>query len=134
MSWPASNTSTSGNYWHHEVAPVTTGGGLVLTGISPGTAGVENTITLTGATPNGTVTLYAGSVLGSSLITRVTCPLGVTIGIARPFAVLATLRANAAGQITFRTTPPLSVAGKTYHFQAVEFTSCRASNILSDVL
>ena len=42
--------------------------------------------------------------------------------------------ANAAGVATFVTTPPASSAGKTFLFQAVEPASCRASQLVSELL
>jgi len=129
----SANTTQSGNYWHHEVPPVPTSGTLVLNAPSPGTAGVVNTFTVTGAPANTNVVFYAGLTQGTSVITRLSCPLGITIGI-KPFIQIGSARANASGVATLSLTPAASTAGKLYYFQATAPAACRASNLVSDQL
>jgi hypothetical protein len=136
----AGNTSKDGTYWFHEVPgvqppppPPPPGNGLVLNPISPGTAGVQNTLTVTGATPSALLTFYSGPRQGTTVLTRPGCPSGISLGIARP-TLLGSARAKADGTATLRTTPPLSLAGRTLNYQVAEATSCRASNLVSDKL
>jgi len=129
----AANETTAGNYWHHEVAPIVVGNGLVLS-VPPWHGGEEQVITVSGATPHGVIGFYVGMRLGSSLITRPSCPGGVAIGLAAPFTRLGTASANLAGVATLRVTAPPTTAGKLFHFQVVEPDSCRASNRVDEVL
>lgn len=108
--------------------------GLVLAQPSPGIAGVPNTLTVTGCTPNRTVGIYTGLVLGSSVVRPGSCSTGITLDLARPFRLLGTTTANAAGVATLIVTPPSSSAGKVFHFQAAEPSTCRKSNLVSDQL
>ncbi|NOT30682.1 MAG: hypothetical protein HOP15_09580 [Planctomycetes bacterium] len=107
--------------------------GLVLAVPVPGTAGVPNTFTVTGATPNGSVGVYSGLVQGASTLQLGNCG-GIPIGLAAPFRLLGRATANAAGVATIVVTPPASSAGRTFFFQAVQPSSCRASNLVSDLL
>lgn len=106
---------------------------LVLANPVPGTAGVPNTLVVTGCTPGRTVGVYTGLVLGASIVNQGRCG-GIPIGINRPFRLAGKANANAAGVATIVTTPPSGSAGRLFHFQAVEPTSCRTSNIVSDQL
>jgi hypothetical protein len=123
----AANTSETGNTWHHEIPR-----GLVL-GLTPGTAGAQNSMTVNGATPNALVSYYTGQNQGSSNIARSNCPQGITIGIASPIQ-LGTARANASGVATLTMNFPANLAGQTFHFQAIEGATCRASNRVTDQL
>lgn len=108
--------------------------GLTISNPVPGVAGVANTIVITGCRPNSTVGIISGMVLGANVFNTGRCPGGIPIGIARPNRTLGNARANAAGVATFVTTPPASSAGRIFHFQAVEPSSCSASNIVSEQL
>lgn len=108
--------------------------GLVLANPVPGTAGVANTLVLTGARPNSVVGLFTGQVLGAGIVRNSRCPLGIPIGLANPLRSLGTVRANAQGVAVFRTTPPTTSAGRVFFFQAVEALTCSSSNIVSDTL
>ena len=99
----------------------------------PGVAGVANTLTIAGATPNAVVGIYSGLVQGSTNLAVGNCA-GIPIALANPFRLLGRATANAAGVATFVTAPPASSAGKTFLFQAVEPASCRASNLISELL
>lgn len=107
---------------------------LVLSLPTPGTAGIPNTIVIQNCTPNRTVGVYAGMVLGSSVVRPGSCQSGITIGLNRPFRLLGTVNANAQGVATLVVTPPATSAGKIFHFQATEPATCRKSNLVSDQL
>lgn len=106
---------------------------LVLANPVPGTAGVANTLVVTGCTPGRTVGVYTGLNLGASIVNQGGCG-GIPIGLNRPFRLAGKANANAAGIATIVTTPPNGSAGRTFHFQAVEPASCRTSNVVSDQL
>ena len=108
--------------------------GLVLAQPSPGIAGVPNTLTVTGCTPNRTVGIYSGQVLGSTVVRPGSCSTGITLDLARPFRLLGTTTANASGVATLVVTPPASTSGKVFHFQAAEPATCRKSNLVSEQL
>lgn len=107
--------------------------GLVLSSPVPGVAGVANTLTISGATPGAVVGVYSGLAQGSNLLALGNCA-GIPILLANPYRLLGRATANAAGVATLVTTPPASSAGKTFLFQAVEPASCRASNLVSELL
>jgi len=107
---------------------------LVLSLPTPGTAGIPNTIVVTNCTPNRTVGVYTGMVLGSSVVRPGSCQTGITIGLGRPFRLLGTVNANAQGVATLIVTPPATSAGRVFHFQAAEPSTCRKSNLVSDTL
>ncbi len=109
------------------------GNQLVLASPTPGTAGVQNTLVVTGATPGRVVGVYTGLVLGASIVNQGGCG-GIPIGLGRPFRLAGKAAANAQGIATIRSTPPAGSAGRTFRFQAVEPASCRTSNIVSDQL
>jgi cytochrome c peroxidase len=106
--------------------------GLVLATPVPGTAGVSNAFTVTGATPNAVVGFYSSLALGANTLQVGNCG-GIPIGLGSPFRQIGKATANAAGVATLRFTPPTSAAGKTFHLQAVEPASCRASNLVSEL-
>jgi PKD repeat protein len=102
-----------------------------LLSITPGTAGVSNTLRVSGVTPNSVVGFYRSQLLGSTLIVRPSCPQGVMIGLRQP-ALIGTRRADASGVATLTVFAPATVAGKTFHFQVVDQAACVASNLLSE--
>jgi len=106
---------------------------LVLSLPVPGTAGVPNTLTVTGATPGRVVGVYTGQVLGASIVNQGNCG-GIPIGLGRPFRLAGRAAANAAGIAVVPVNPPAGSAGRLFHFQAVEPASCRTSSVMSDVL
>lgn len=109
------------------------GNQLVLANPAPGTAGVSNSLVVTGCTPRRVVGVYTSLVLGASTVNQGACG-AIPIGLGRPFRLAGKATANAAGVATILTTPPATAAGRTFRFQAVEPASCRTSNIVSDVL
>ena len=102
--------------------------------MNPGAAGVNNTYTVTGCTPNKYVAIYAGLVLGNSTVTASSCPAGVQIGLGAPYKRLGIVRANGAGVAALTIFAPAGTAGKLFHHQAVEAFSCRASNIVDETM
>ncbi len=126
-----SNTITKPNLIAVTTPPP--GNQLVLANPAPGTAGVVNTLVVTGATPGRVVGVYTGLVLGATIVNQGRCG-GIPIGLNRPFRLAGRAAANAQGVATVRTTPPAGAAGRTFHFQAVEPSSCRTSNVVSDLL
>lgn len=106
---------------------------LVLALPVPGSAGVPNSLTVTGATPGRVVGVYTGQVLGAAIVNQGNCG-GIPIGIGRPFRLAGRAVANAAGTAVVPVSPPATSAGKLFHFQAVEPASCRTSNVVSDIL
>lgn len=107
--------------------------GLVLASPVPGTAGVPNSLVVTGCTPGRPVGVFTGLQLGASIVNQGSCG-GIPIGLARPNRLAGRANANAAGIATILTTPPLGSRGRLFHFQAIEPFSCRTSNIVSDQL
>jgi hypothetical protein len=59
---------------------------------------------------------------------------GIPLQMGRPFRLLGRVRANAAGQATIVAPAPPGTAGRLFRFQAVEPATCRASNLVTDVL
>lgn len=127
----AANLSQTGNYWHHEVAGVSPA--LVLNPPTPGTAGVQNTFVVSGATPNKPMAFYASLITGTQVIARPTCPAGIQTGLGLPLTLMGNARANASGVATLSLVVPASAAGKTYHVQVIEAAQCRASNRIAEV-
>jgi len=107
-------------------------GGLVLATPTPGRAGVSNSYVVTGCTPNRTVGVFTGLALGGSIVNQGACG-GIPIGISAPNRLVGKVNANASGVATIVGTPPAGTAGKLFHFQAIEPSTCRVSNIVSDV-
>ena len=126
-----SNTATATNLVAVTEPPV--GNALTLALPVPGTAGVPNTLTVTGATPGRVVGVYTGQVLGASIVNQGSCG-GIPLGLGRPFRLAGRAAANAAGVAVIGVTPPATSAGKLFHFQAIEPFSCRTSNVVSDRL
>ena len=127
-----SNTLTKTAYV--TVNPPQSGGSLVLAPPAPGTAGVLNTLTVTGCTPGANVNFVSGQVLGSSLFAAAACGAGVPIGLGSPYRIHGPVKANAAGVATFQFVPPATNAGKVFYFQAIEPGVCKASNVANDRL
>ena len=121
-----SNTLTKTNLV--VVTPPVGNNNLVLALPIPGTAGVPNTLTVTGCTPGRTVGVFTGQVLGAGIVNQGNCG-GIAIGLARPFRLAGRANANAGGTAVISVSPPATSAGRLFHFQAVETTSCRVSSL-----
>ena len=89
---------------------------LILTGPTPGLAGVDNTLEVTEATPGATVTFGFGTTAGSTAIPG--CP-GQTVDIASP-QVAGSAVADGSGNASISQTVPVTAAGKTVRLVAVQ--------------
>lgn len=107
--------------------------GLVLAAPVPGRAGVPNTFTVTGVTPNRPVGVYSSLVTGAARLQLGSCG-GIVTGLGTPLRLLGKATANAAGVATLVVTPPASSAGRTFFFQAVQPSACAVSNLVSEPL
>jgi len=102
----------------------------VLSEPNPGRANNNNTFTVTGTSPNGLVFLLGSTTLGTSRFTQSPCG-GITTGLNSP-TVLANTRASGT-TATFRISINGSLAGRTFHVQAIDMGRCAASNVNSHV-
>ncbi|MFV2070020.1 MAG: S8 family serine peptidase, partial [Pirellulales bacterium] len=100
------------------------GPGMDLLDPTPGQAGTTNTFALTGADPGATLSLYRSASTGSTSVGACT----VDLNNAR---LTQTATADGSGNASFQVVIPSGAAGKTYHFQAVDDTSCAVSDIVS---
>jgi len=107
--------------------------GLVTTPPVPGTAGVPNTLVISGATPNALVGIFTGLVPGSTTISLGACT-DMQLDLAQPFRLIGRTRADANGNAFIVTVPPAGAAGRTFFFQAVEPASCSTSPLVSETL
>jgi len=128
-----SSTLTKPNLIVVTAPPPPPGNALVLANPVPGTAGVDNTLVVTGATRGRVVGVYTGLNLGAGVVNQGSCG-GIPIGLRNPFRLAGKATANAQGIATIVVRPPAGSAGKTFHFQAVEPATCRVSNLVSDTL
>lgn len=103
---------------------------LLLATPIPGTAGVPNTISVGGATPGAQVGLFMSTAQGTAILALGNCG-GIQTGLGNPLTLVGRTSADASGRVTFTLTPPASSAGTTFFFQAVEPSTCRASNLVS---
>lgn len=99
---------------------------LLVTGPTPGTAGVVNTLAVTGATPGETVSFAFGTAAGPTAIPG--CP-GQTVDIASP-QVASTSVADGSGNASISQNVPAGAAGKTFRLVAVQLTGCLVSNLV----
>ncbi len=99
---------------------------LVLTGPVPGTAGVDNTIMASGATPGATVQFTYGTVAGSTAVPG--CP-GVFVDFSDPNA-LGGVVADGSGEASITQLVPAGASGQTYRIQSAELDTCRVSNLV----
>ncbi|NOG54126.1 MAG: Zn-dependent exopeptidase M28 [Planctomycetes bacterium] len=101
-------------------------GDYVLSEPVPGVAGVENTLTVDGATP-GEYTYFAyGFTQGQSSITG--CP-GVYLDI-NAAVVAGQAAADGTGLVTFNAAVPPAASGRLIWIQALETATCRTSNLI----
>lgn len=106
---------------------------LVLAAPVPGTAGVLNSWVVTGATPGASVGVYTSSSTGSATLNVGNCG-GLVIDLGGAPNQIGRATADATGRATIQMTPSATLAGRTFFFQAVEPSTCRKSNAVSDQL
>jgi len=99
---------------------------LILTGPTPGVAGMENTLSVSGATPNERVYFIHGFIPGSTAIPG--CP-GDSAGINSP-RILGFSEADFEGNASYTAFVPGGASGRTILFQAVEIANCIVSNLV----
>lgn len=78
------------------------------------------------------VAFYLGLVPGSSLASAASCAGGVPIGLGAPYALLGTARADSVGIATLAFFVPATTPKGIFLFQAVDHSTCRASNLASE--
>lgn len=93
----------------------------------PGTAGMLNSATVTGAAPNLDVYLVAHTATGSTPIPGCS---GFRAGVAASPYIVGPVAADALGTAVFSDTVPIGLAGQTYQLQAVQPGSCAMSPVL----
>jgi probable HAF family extracellular repeat protein len=96
-----------------------------IAGPTPGIAGQSNTITVTGATPGGTVRFMFGIAGGETQISG--CP-SVNYDIDSAGAIGNTT-SNASGNASFSFFARPTMAGQTFLFQAFDVSTCRVTNV-----
>jgi len=99
---------------------------LILAGPTPGLAGINNTLSVSGATPNERVYFIYGFVPGSTAMPG--CP-GDSAGINSP-RILGFSEADFEGNASYTAFVPGIANGRTILFQAVEIANCIVSNIV----
>jgi YD repeat-containing protein len=104
------------------------GSGLILSGPTPGEAGVVNTVEVSGATPGATVFVGYGFQPGSTSIPG--CPTEVTADILNP-QLAGSAVADAEGQARLSAMAPPAASGQTVLIQAVERAQCTVSNLIT---
>ena len=99
---------------------------LALEAPSPGVAGVNNTLTVRGASPGQLVWVVGGRLPGSREIPGCV----ETVGIAE-IQILGNDVANESGEATITALLPAGLSGQTALFQAVVLSSCELSNLVN---
>ncbi len=103
------------------------GGSLTIAGPIPGSAGQTNRIDISGATANGSVTIYFSRNAGSSSVPGCS---GLFLGLANPRNG-GSVSADASGNATFTKFVPANASGKTFNVQAADTTGCQISNVIT---
>jgi len=101
---------------------------LLAEGLDPAIAGEPATLTVSGLTPGERVFVVFGESAGMSR-TGAGCP-GAPILISEP-RLAGRRRADQDGEVTLERRVPPGAQGRTFRVQAVERSTCRASNVLS---
>ena len=102
--------------------------GGTLTGFVPGTAGVKNSLTVTGAAKGASVKFYYSTSTGTTSITTGVCK-GKTINLRSPI-LIGTVKADSAGKATLNATLSSSLGGRTIYLQSRVETAaaCKITN------
>jgi hypothetical protein len=124
-------TTPAGTVWSPgtDIAGVPYAGDVAaaLGEFSPGTTGVQNTITVSGGPANTQAILVVGFNAGNTPIPGGACP-GVTIGIQAPTRV-GQGNTNANGSATFNLVVPAVAAGRNVRAQVVFPGACEVSEV-----
>jgi len=102
-------------------------GDIELDAPQPGNAGILNTFDLSGADPGATVTLVFSPNLGSFSVPG--C-VGTSLDLSGP-TIIDTAIVDSDGNVTLDVFVPGAASGNTGHFQVVELSSCRVSDLES---
>ena len=100
------------------------GAGVTLDRVSPGKAGVINSIEAEGFTPGGAAFLLVGVATTTTFLGACAAPLGV----ANPLIV--PLTADGSGAVSVSGAVPATASGASAVLQIVEPSTCRASNLV----
>jgi len=100
---------------------------LFVASPDPGVAGMVNSWTATGATPNGFVLLFVGLQDGATPFPFPPCP-GTTVDIQGAF-FFGFVRADGSGMGTIMKQVPPVVSGRNIRSQVVDLTTCSTSNV-----
>ncbi len=104
-----------------------TGGSLSISGPIPGNAGQFNRVDISGATPNGSVTVYFNPQAGSTAVPGCT---GLYLGL-KNAKTAGTVTVDASGVGSFSKLVPSNAAGRTFLLQAADTTGCQISNLIT---
>ncbi|MGB3365700.1 MAG: hypothetical protein WBB48_13075, partial [Thermodesulfobacteriota bacterium] len=111
---------------------------LSLDALDPSQAGVQNTFSGDGFTPNGDVTfIYSFNVNTPADVSTRVAPDDICLGLDTPLINprrLRTVQADGNGDASFNFNIPVSVAGATVHIQAVDITNCTGSNVNEETI
>jgi subtilisin family serine protease len=112
-------------------APVTGG---TLTGFVPGTAGVKNSLTVTGAAKGASVKFYYSTSTGTTSITTGVCK-GKTLSLRSP-TLIGTATADSTGKATLNATLSSSLGGRTIYLQSRVETAaaCKITNRVTQTI
>ena len=97
---------------------------VALGRMSPGKAGLVNSVAVTGLTPNGPAYLLIGTATATTCLGACAAPLGVASPLIVP------LTADGAGALSIAGAVPVSAAGVQVVLQVAEPATCRASNLV----
>lgn len=101
--------------------------GIGLTEFSPGMAGVQNSVTVTGGPANTAGSLVIGFNAGNTAFPGGACA-GVTMGIQSPKKV-SNRNTNANGEATFTISIPAGAAGRSMLAQVIFPSTCEVSTV-----
>lgn len=103
----------------------------VLLPLNPGTAGQQNTLSATDATPNDNLRFIWGFNQGNTTANNV-CP-GFQSGIINP-RLLSTVNTDGNGDANLNVNVPANAAGVNIVIQAVDLATCTGSNVRTETL
>lgn len=98
---------------------------VAQTAPTPGTAGVNNSVTATGCTPNATIFFFVAASGGETVVSGCLEPLNLASA-----AGIGTATSNGAGAATCTFAVPGAAAGIPLFFQAYDAAACHTSNVV----